>query len=110
MHIGLVTLSLRGARNKKLHLSLVSKLNFKVLFVEYVRYIRLLLTESRLAPKETYKLIRDNKETISIPKNPIQHDQTKHIEFDKHFSKEKLEAEICRSSDLKINWQIYYQR
>ena len=74
MQIWLVTLSLGGARNKRLYPSLVSKLNFKVLFMEYVNYIRLLLTESRFAPKETYKFIRDNKATISIPHNPVQHD------------------------------------
>ncbi|KAA0054995.1 putative mitochondrial protein [Cucumis melo var. makuwa] len=36
------------------------------------------------------KLFCDNKATISIINNPIQHDRTKHVEIDKHFSKRSL--------------------
>ncbi|EXB78682.1 hypothetical protein L484_004047 [Morus notabilis] len=42
------------------------------------------------------KLYCDNKATISIAHNPVQHDRTKHVEIDRHFIKEKIEAEaIC---------------
>jgi hypothetical protein len=38
----------------------------------------------------------DNKAAINIANNPIQHDQTKHVEIDHHFIKEKLDnGEIC---------------
>ena len=37
------------------------------------------------------RLYRDNKSTINIAYNPIQHDRTKYIEKDKHFIK-KLES------------------
>ena len=40
------------------------------------------------------KLYCDNKAAISIVHNPVQHDQTKHVEIDRHFIKEKLEARI----------------
>jgi len=32
----------------------------------------------------------DNKSVISIAHNPVQRDQTKHVEIDRHFIKEKL--------------------
>lgn len=38
----------------------------------------------------------DNKATISIAKNPVQHDRTKHVEIDRHFIKEKLEGGTIR--------------
>jgi len=33
----------------------------------------------------------DNKATITILENPVQHDRTKHVEVDRHFIKEKIE-------------------
>ncbi|RDX75634.1 Copia protein, partial [Mucuna pruriens] len=40
------------------------------------------------------KLYFDNKSTISIAHNPIQHDRTKHMEVDRHFIKEKLDSSL----------------
>ena len=40
------------------------------------------------------KLYCDNKSSISIAHNPVQHNKTKHIEIDRHFIKEKLEARL----------------
>ena len=52
----------------------------------------------KAANKQPIKLYCDNKSTISIAHNPIQHDKTKHIEIDRYFIKEKLEAWlICMS-------------
>ena len=33
----------------------------------------------------------DNKAAISISHNPVHHDQTKHVEVDRHFIKEKID-------------------
>ena len=42
------------------------------------------------------KLLYDNKVTISIAKNPVQHDKTKHVKIDQHFIKERLDnGSIC---------------
>ena len=44
------------------------------------------------------KLYNDNKSTISIAHNPIEHDRTRHVEIDCHFIKEKLEGDpVCTS-------------
>lgn len=40
----------------------------------------------------------DNKATINIAHNPVQHDRTKHVEIDKHFIKEKLDVGIICTS------------
>ena len=40
------------------------------------------------------KLLCDNKAAMSMAHNPVQHDKTKHIEVDRHFIKENLEAGI----------------
>ena len=45
-------------------------------------------------PNETMSLYYDNMSTIAIAHNPVQHDRTKHVEIDRHFIKEKLEARI----------------
>ena len=37
------------------------------------------------------KLYYDNHAAISIAKNLVHHDRTKHVEIDRHFIKEKLE-------------------
>lgn len=36
----------------------------------------------------------NNKSTISITHNPVQHEKTKYIEVDRHFIKEKLNTMI----------------
>lgn len=40
------------------------------------------------------KLFSDSKVAINIARNPVQHDRTKYIEIDRHFTKEKLDAGI----------------
>ena len=38
----------------------------------------------------TMNLLCDNHAAISIAKNPVHHDRTKHVEIDRHFIKEKV--------------------
>ncbi|KAJ8747842.1 hypothetical protein K2173_010051 [Erythroxylum novogranatense] len=42
--------------------------------------------------KGACRLRCDNRAAISISENPVQHDRTKHVEIDRHFIKEKLDA------------------
>ena len=51
------------------------------------------------------KVYCDNKATISIAHNPVLHDRTKHIEVDKHFIEEKLNAGILCMSYLPTDEQ-----
>jgi len=50
-----------------------------------------LITEIGFPPQLSSQLKCDNKAAISISKNHIQHDRTKHVGVDKHFIKEKIE-------------------
>jgi hypothetical protein len=48
----------------------------------------------------------DNKSAICIANNPVQHDRTTHIEIDRFFIKEKLDAGIIKISYVSIGQQI----
>ena len=57
-------------------------------------WLEKLLRDLRFKPKGAMNLHCDNKAAIEIAHNPVQHDRTKHVEIDRHFIKEKLDAEI----------------
>ena len=48
------------------------------------------MEELGFVQKEACKLYCDDKANISIFENSVQHDNTKHVEIDIHFIKEKL--------------------
>ena len=52
------------------------------------------------------KLYCDNKAACDIAHNPIQHDRTKHVEVDRHFIKEKLEARIIETPHVSSQEQL----
>jgi ATP sulfurylase len=55
-------------------------------------WVRNVLLDLGFKPIEAMNLYCDNTSAIAIAHNPIQHDRTKHVEIDRHFIKEKLEA------------------
>ncbi|CAL5375989.1 unnamed protein product [Camellia sinensis] len=59
-------------------------------------WIKLLLSDLGIDQTDSMRLYCDNKATINIAHNPVQHDRTKHVEIDRHFIKEKLTSgTIC---------------
>ncbi|XP_060964985.1 retrovirus-related Pol polyprotein from transposon RE2 [Cannabis sativa] len=59
-------------------------------------WIKRLLEELKSSQSSPMKLYCDNKAAIAIAHNPVLHDRTKHVEVDKHFTKEKIESgQVC---------------
>lgn len=69
-------------------------------------WLKRLLTEIGFAPTSEMDLFCDNKAAIAIAHNPVQHDRTKHVEVDRHFIKENLEAKIIRFPFVKSEDQL----
>nr|GEY76601.1 putative copia-type protein [Tanacetum cinerariifolium] len=69
-------------------------------------WIRKLVSEIWFPPKKSIWIMSDNKAAIQISKNPVQHDRTKYVEVDRHFIKEKLEAEIIKLPFVKSEDQL----
>jgi len=57
------------------------------------------MQELHIKHTSSIKLYCDSKATCNITHNPILHDITKHVDVDRHFIKETLEAIIIRSQD-----------
>jgi hypothetical protein len=62
-------------------------------------WVRNLLSELKVLKLGHLNVWCDNKSAICIANNPVQHDMTKHVEIDRFFIKEKLDAGI-----IKINY------
>ncbi|GAV72632.1 UBN2_3 domain-containing protein, partial [Cephalotus follicularis] len=69
-------------------------------------WFRKLMTEIGFAPKSAMSLFCDNKDAIEIAHNPVQHDRTKHVEVDRHFIKEKIDAKEVRFPFVKTEDQL----
>lgn len=69
-------------------------------------WLRNLLKDLGFEPKRAMNLYCDNKSAIDIAHNPVQHDRTKHVEIDRHFVKEKLEAGIINFPFVKSENQL----
>ena len=52
------------------------------------------------------RLLCDNKAAISISENLVQHDQTKHVEVDRHFIKDTIDAKIVELPYVKSEDQL----
>ncbi|KAK3007336.1 hypothetical protein RJ639_016752 [Escallonia herrerae] len=69
-------------------------------------WLKGLLAEIGYSSKSSMNMFCDNKLAIQIAENPVQHDRTKHVEVDRHFIKEKLEAKIIRFPFVKSEEQL----
>ena len=54
-------------------------------------WIQRLLRELNVTTEKPVQMFCDNQAAISIAKNPVHHDRTKHIEIDRHFIAEKID-------------------
>jgi hypothetical protein len=69
-------------------------------------WVRNLLGKLKLLRNECLNLWCDNKSAISIAHNPVQHDRTKHVEIDRFFIKEKLDAGIISIAYVSSGQQL----
>ena len=69
-------------------------------------WIKNLMQDLRIQQVSPMKLYCDNKAACDIAHNPVQHDRTKHVEVDRHFIKEKLEAKIIEIPHVRSEDQL----
>ncbi|CAL8178291.1 unnamed protein product [Prunus armeniaca] len=69
-------------------------------------WLRRLLRDIGFGSKKPMDLYCDNKATIAIAHNPVQHDCTKHVEVDRNFIKQKLDAEIVSFPFISSEYQL----
>ena len=69
-------------------------------------WLQRLLTKISIATSFEMNLCCDNKTTIDITYNPIQHDRTKHVEVDQHFIKQNLKGKIIHFPFVKSKRQL----
>ena len=68
-------------------------------------WLRNLLKELGLSPKEPIKIFIDNKSEIALAKNPIFHDWSKHIDSRYHFIRECIERNDVQTKYVKLQDQ-----
>ena len=71
-----------------------------------ILWLKKLMTELSMNSQKSCKLFCDNKAAISISENPVQHDRMKHVEVDRHFIKDNIEAKIVELPFVKSEGQL----
>lgn len=69
-------------------------------------WLKIILEDLKVRWKALIKLYCDNKSTINIARNPVQHDRTKHVEVDRQFVKEKLDGGLIRTPFMSTGNQL----
>jgi hypothetical protein len=69
-------------------------------------WVRNLLSELKVLKSGHLNVWCDNKSAICIANNPVQHDRTKHVEIDRFFIKEKLDAGIIKINYIPTGQQV----
>ena len=59
-------------------------------------WLQRMLQELKVSSHLPMRVLCDNKAAISIAKNPVHHDRTKHVEIDRHFIKEKIDSGMVK--------------
>ena len=69
-------------------------------------WMKIILNDLKVKYEVPMGLTYDNKSAISIAHNPVQHEQTKHVEIDQHFIKEKLDNCLIVIEDIPSRLQL----
>ena len=69
-------------------------------------WLQRLLRELKVEVQDSVKMFSDSQAAISIVRNPVHHDRTKHIEIDRHFISEKVNNGIVQLSYVPTKQQI----
>lgn len=69
-------------------------------------WLKRVLNELGIQIAESIKTFCDNQSAISIAKNPVHHDRTKHVEIDRHFVKEKIETGVISLINIETSQQV----
>ncbi|KAK4271170.1 hypothetical protein QN277_019902 [Acacia crassicarpa] len=69
-------------------------------------WIKSVLADLGIMHNRPMNLYCDNKATVEIAQNPIQHDRTKHVEVDRYFIKEKLEKGVIQTPYIRSENQV----
>ena len=69
-------------------------------------WLRRLLRDLGFGPKQPMDLYCDNKATIAIAHNLVQHDRTKYVELDRNFIKEKLDVKTVSFPFISSEYQL----
>ena len=69
-------------------------------------WIKNLMQELQIKQTSPMRLYCDSKAACDIAHDPVQHDRTKHVEGDRYFIKEKLEAKIIEVPHIRSQDQL----
>ena len=69
-------------------------------------WLQRLLRELKVEVQVLALMFTDSQAAISIAKNPVHHDRTKHIEIDRHFISEKVNTGVIQLSYIPTRQQI----
>ncbi|XP_073119837.1 secreted RxLR effector protein 161-like [Henckelia pumila] len=69
-------------------------------------WLKKLLGELKIEGNQSVELMCDNQAAISIARNPVHHDRTKHVEADRHFISEKIENGSFHLNYILIKLQV----
>ncbi|KAL5784933.1 hypothetical protein ACOSQ2_007325 [Xanthoceras sorbifolium] len=72
-------------------------------------WLKCLLAELKVPIDGSIMLLSNSQTTVSIAKDPIQHDRTEHIEIDKHFIKENIEMRVIEPIYTPSSLQKHFQ-
>lgn len=67
-------------------------------------WLQKILENLKIEWERHMRLYCDNKLTISIADNLVQHKKTKHIKVNRHFIKEKLDSGVISKAISTIGW------